>query len=84
MSEDNRIIAFHATQYWENGRNWSGFILLSPEECEKLESSLRLARTGKLGMKKPVVAREHVARGFTNAIKRTSFTMESYIPGEDS
>lgn len=79
MSDDNRVIAFHAAQYWEGGHTWQGFILLSPEECERLERALRLARTGKLGEKKPVVVRTHMA-DFGDAIRRTSITMKSYIP----
>ena len=79
---DERIIAFHSTQYWEGGKTWTGFILLSPDECEKLENALRLARTGKLGEKKPVVVKTHKAPGFNEAIRRTSITLKSYIPYE--
>ena len=80
---DERIIAFYSTQCWEGGKTWTGFILLSPDECEKLENALRLARTGKLGEKKPVVVKEHKAGGYDQAIRRTTLTLKSYIPREE-
>ena len=50
-----RIIALHSEQRFKSsGKVRHGYVLLTPEEAEKLENALRLARTGKLDKVRPV------------------------------
>lgn len=80
-----RIIAFHATQHWAKDRSkWSGFILLSEDEAEHLENALRLARTGKAGVERPVTVRTHIAPGVAVPITKTQLVIKGYVPREES
>ena len=79
MSNEH-IIALHATQQW-SGRHdaWTGFILLSEEEAEKLENALRLARTGKIGVERTVIVKKHVAsRDYEHYIVKTRIVVKEY------
>ena len=84
MSNEH-IIAFHATQYWSGGRDaWSGFILLSEDEAERLENALRLARTGRIGVERKVIVKRHVAsHDYERYVVRTRIMVKGYHSEED-
>ena len=81
----DRIIAFHAHQYWRRTRrHFDGYILLSERDAERLEDALRLARTGKLDKCRTVrVSLVETEKYPNGGAAVTTLTTKGYVPREE-